>query len=287
MRYFIIFCITAVLLSAAVSAISIEPSELIFEDVLQDGYAEKILTVSTDSYKPVQLTLSATEPIKEWISFDPSSDSVSAGSPIDIKVMLNMTDSQLKKYKGYVIVNSYSSNNEVTTAMSQVFEIRTSIDVSKNLIEQANVANVVLDDTEQGMPLTASVTVENQGNSMIEPFFSISVLDSGKKEVFSAGSKKKSLLPYSKGMINISLPSGLAFGEYNADIEVHAGDMLLSRQTRVFNIVEKGSVPKQEEKISDDQMIPLSTNWIILAVWGIIFVFIVSRITKSKLKKKR
>jgi hypothetical protein len=267
-----------ILLAATVSAVIIEPDKLVFENVLNYGYAEKIITIKS----PGSVSLSATEPINKWLSFEPVGES-------DFKVIVKPLDAPLGTYQGYIIVNTISPGNDLTTAVSTADHLKTTIIITDEQITQANVKDVVIKDIELNNPIKILVTIENQGNSYLLPYFEASILDTNKNLLYFIASQEKTLNPSSTDIHEALIPNNLAIGKYYADVKVYADDMLLRKHLLSFDVVKPGSLPAEKEEISikiHPAPVPLSVNWAVIVVWILILAFVIWKIARNRPKKK-
>jgi hypothetical protein len=284
----LIFLVLLILLTTTVSAVTIttQPDKLVFDNVLINGYSEQIIKVSSDRPEPVQVSLSATEPIDSWISFEPVSASVNKDSPAEFKVIIKPTSAQLGIYQGYIIANTLSEGNEFTTAVSTALDIETTIKFTDNEITQAEIENIVI-KAEQNSPIKVLVTVQNQGNIEITPFFQIDLLNSDKSQVLSSMfSQEKLILPYSTDVIELSVPDNFALGTYWAQITLFLeNEWVAGKQSIKFDVVKPGTLPKEELPVYKKEPIPLSMSPVIIIVWVLILIFIVWKISKVRYKK--
>jgi hypothetical protein len=288
MRFKILAFLVFILLTATVSAVMIEQKELNFENILQYGHAEKIVKISSDRTEPVQITLSATEPIKEWISFDPASAHVNLGAPAEFKVIVEPLDASLGVYQGYVIVHVLSSGNALTTTVATATDIKTTVGITDEEITQSNVEEVIVKDFEVGNPLKISILIENKGNMPVLPYFEMNILDINKENVLQTFvSEEKTLNPASLGLIEEEISNELSIGKYYADIAVKANGMILREHLLSFFVVEPGKIPVEESPHIQIQPapIPLSSGWIVIAAWAVLLILVVWVIKKEKKKR--
>ncbi|MBD3355145.1 hypothetical protein GF361_04120 [Candidatus Woesearchaeota archaeon] len=275
-----------ILLVSTVSAVTIEPSELEFENVLD--YAEKTITISSE--KSLHISLSATEPFKRWITFSPSSFNINHNSPVDVKVIVQPKNTtKTGAYQGFIVVNTISEGNEMTSSVSTAFDLRITIELTNEKITQANVKNLYVEDIEINNPVKTSIKVQNQGNIELKSFFTIEILDTSNNTIKSAQSEKTSILPLSTETLELEIPNNFDIGKYYANINVYAGEMLLRKHILSFKILEKGTLPAKKESviIVHPEKIPLSTGPLIILVWIIILLFVIYKISKFKHNKKK
>lgn len=283
----IIFLLMFILLSSAISAFNIttDPEELIFEDILDGGYAEKIIKIRSDSGQPAQITISASEPISSWISFEPASASATGDSPAEFKIIVKPSGSALGTYQGYLIISTFATGNEITGAVSSTKTVNMVIELTDQQIMQAGVKDVVIGDTEENSPIKALVRVQNQGNIALTPLFQLDILDVSRSQVLkSADSGKKTILPYSTDVIEVDLPNDLPLGSYWAQVTTTLGDRwIIGKRLIKFNVVEMGTLQEEEKPIVlEAELMPLSLSWTMLITWVAILLFVMWVIGKKK-----
>ncbi len=280
------FLVLLILLSSYAYAVNIitEPEELIFENVLNNGYAEKILKVKSDSPEPTEVVISTSDLIHPWIKSEPRSAYVTNSSFTEFKVMIRPTEAFLGVYEGFLIINAFPSGNQITSVVSSAKTLKTTVEVTDQEIMQAEIEDVSVPATEEKSPIRASVTVQNQGNIAISPLFKINVLDASKNQILkSDNSEKRTLLPYSTDIIELSMPNDLPLGTYWAKVTTYLDDSwVLSKRLIRFDVVEQGTLPIKKPVILETEVIPLSSSWSILLMWFAILVFIIWVIARKR-----
>ncbi len=279
------YILILIFLTSSVSAFNIEPSELKFENVLD--HAEKSIKISSE--KSLQISLSATEPFKDWITFSPNSFNINQNSPVEVRVIVQPPKNiSLGKYQGFIVVNTVSQGNELTSSVSTAADLKTTIEITEDKIIDADVKNVIINDIEINNPLKISIKVQNQGNIELKSFFTIEILDTSNNSIKKAQSEKTSILPLSTKILELEVPHNLETGKYYTNIKAYAGEMLLRNHLLSFNVLKPGAIPPKNESsiVVHPEKIPLSTGPLIILVWIIILLFVVYKISKFKHNKK-
>jgi len=292
MKTVILICLAFILLTATASAITITTSsnELKFENILDYGYAERTIKITSDSTEPLLISLSATEPIREWLSFEPESSYASLGNPAEFKIIVKPVNALLGIYQGYVIINARSGGNKLTASVATATDLKTAIMITDEEVSQVNVEEVIVKDIEAGNALKVSILLENKGNMPMLPFFEIDILDVNKSNVLQSFTSEGRTLPSSSlGLIENEISNNLPVGKYFARIKVHANGSILREQLSSFLVVEPGKMPVKEEPMIKVQPMPitLGANWIVLTGWALILVFVIWTIKKSRSGKKK
>ena len=287
LRYFILLILLAVTVSA--NEINITPSKLFFDNVLMNGYAEETIRIATDSAETVQITLYASEPIKPWISFEPSFAHFNKNNPVEIKVIVKPFNNSLGKYQGFILINSLSGKSKITSATITSLTIETTVKLTDKEITQAIIDDIIVKDVEKNNPIKVSVKIKNQGNIGISPYFNIDLLNLDKGKVLkSATSKEISILPFASDSIKLDLENNLNLGIYWARVSVLSEEgLFIGKQLIKFNVVKPGTLPLEEEIIVfKEEPIPLGMSGIFIVVGFVILLLIIRQIVKKNIWKE-
>lgn len=277
---FLIIVLFTTTVSAAI--ITTEPSELFFENVLSNGYAEKIITIESDG--KAECSFSATGIIKDWISFEPETILTTETEPGKVKVIVQPpANTSLGIYEGYIIVDTVSTGSKLTGAMTVSTSLKTRIKITDREIRQAIVKNLTISDTQQGSPIKVLAAVANEGNIKANIEVYAVILDNNQEEVTSR-SNLTYVLPSAISSIDTSIPNNLEIGEYTADVTILLDGLLLRKDLYPFKIIEKGAVPEEPVIFKEEPAVPLAANIAIILLWVFIFLFIVWKVAKPKKK---
>ena len=291
MNYFksLIYALIPIFLAVTVSAIVVTPDELLFENVLNNGYAEKTIKIKSDSQEPIEIRLSATEPLKEWLIFEPVPTSVSRNKPAEFKVILRPTNARLGTYQGYVIINAVSLGKEITGSIASATSLKTIVDITDQEITQAMIGYIIVGDVEKNKPFEFAVEIKNQGNIGINPFFQLDIMDLNKTKVLkSAKSSNKSMLPFASDVIQLDLENNLDLGVYWARISAFSEEgLFIGQQVIKFGIVEPGTPISEEKIIVFEEEVPLSFDGLLIIVSFVLMLFITRRIIKKDIGKEK
>lgn len=282
-----IFSVVFVLLATYASSVEIStnPSEIYFNDVLAAGYAEKTITIKSDSSKPLEVMISAPGSIKEWFMFEPEAASVSKGSPVEFKIITRPPpETHTGLYETYLIISTVSTGNELTTAVTTAKSLKTIIEVTDEEIIQAIVDDVFI-NAEKDKTIGISVKVQNKGNIGIIPFFKIEILNISEDNTLKHDySNKKVIPPFSTDIIKLDIENNLPLGEYKAEITTFLSDnWIVGKRSFKFNI---GESSQEEKVVLKEKPTSLSTDWTILFVWAGILVLTTWIISRNKRKER-
>lgn len=289
-RFKILLIVFLVSLSSIGFAITVttDSDEIVFEDVLAGGYAEETVEIRSDTAEPTEIVISAPEFIKDWFSFEPNTMPVSLGVPAKFKIMLHPPSNITKgNYESYLVINTISKGNEVTTSMATAMDIKTKIEITDKEIMQAVIDDFSIEKVKIGDPIEALITIENKGNIELPLSIHIDILDND--NIINPTNINSKLLPSAIEIIKASIPNDLSIGEYTAQIQVFSENMLIGKQILYFNVVEKViEEPKETIVIKQDELaIPLSTNVFIFLLWLVILIFVFVKVKNIKKKGKK
>lgn len=219
--------------------IDIDPNMLHFEEVLSGGYAEKIITITTDSNEALFVILSKEGATKDWISFSPNvSLKVSKSLPMVLKMMIKPPKNISKGiYSGSITLNIINKNApEISSGKEIFFPLDMLVDITDKEIKRIEVKNIFVSSTEQNYPVDFFIKVQNKGNINANPVIRIN--SKGISHV-----KKIELLPSEEKEAIIPLyPNNLEVGKHLANISVFLDDQLIKNETSSFNILKKDSL---------------------------------------------
>jgi hypothetical protein len=242
---FLIVCI----LSSSVIAVSIgvSPGRLTFRNVLKSGYAEREITVTTDSSNEMIAHFEKDGDIKDWIYFEPYDQyfSLSVLNPYKVKVVIEPPD-DAKNGSYHATIRFVTDRfGQITGTAGGVVKAAVQIDVYTDItgeeIFKCRAGGFNIKDSEIGFPIDFSATVINDGNVRIKPKITIDIWDQFQQNlVLSRSFSDVEVLPTVQKIIAKQISSAnIPIGQYWASISVGEceGSELLT-----FSIVEKGGI---------------------------------------------
>ncbi|MBI4438595.1 hypothetical protein HY640_01545 [Candidatus Woesearchaeota archaeon] len=247
------FLFAAALLASSADALSIgvSPGRVDFNDVLKGGYAEKTLTVSTNSESPLVASVELGGEVSEWLSLEPNQTRfvLSVSSPYRVKVIVRPPkDARNDSYSGSVTFNTEGLGNLTTriggiirTGVTSVLELRT----TGREIVACSAGNIQVSDTEHSLPLLVTAVVQNTGNVRLRPSLRVSVFDqSMKSRVLQRTAVGEEVLPTSERVVSANFPNQLGVGQYWAEVVLDECGVV---KTGTFDVGERGSVSDKGE----------------------------------------
>ncbi len=202
--------------------VGVSPAIVYFDNMLRDGYAERIITVSVSAAQQVPVSVSAGGEIASWLNFS-SQFIAQPGQPYKLKLIIRPpADVANGVYGGSMKVTTSDLGNvtsEVGSVVQAGVEFPISVTVTDRQIKECKAGGANAASAEKDEPVIFSYSVLNEGNVRIRPPVSVVVWD------------QEQLL--------VQLPTDeLEIGQYWADFSVTE---CLFSQLLTFDVVEKGS----------------------------------------------
>lgn len=244
---FLLICLFLLSTVQAVN-IGVNKGRINYVDVLQNGYAQENVLVTTDSPTEIAGTYEVEGEIAPWLTFEPSERNFtfSREHPYPLTVIVTPpADAQLGDYSGGLrFLTGELQRNEggkIGQTTRAAFLIRLGLGVTGTQRLDCAVGGLELKDTEQGQPIDFVATVSNKGNVRIKPAFDIKVYDQAETLVLQKFSfeSDKEILPTTSQKVFKQLEHGLIPGQYFARVEIP----LCGETKRVtFDVLERGGI---------------------------------------------
>lgn len=243
------WCLVLVLctqLSFAVG-IGVNKGVINFDEVLQNGYAQEVVTVSTDSDVPIGARYELVGELAPWIRIEPSQETFtfSRNAPYEMTIIIEPPpDAQLRSYEGGVRVLTTevgrTANGRIGTATRTAFFIRIGSSITGTQRLECLVGGVDIRATEVGLPFEFRGSVINRGNVRVTPEYTITVRDQLQEQVvdeFTLAAEE--ILPTVTQRTIRQVSHDLAPGQYWAFVETDAceGGRLIT-----FDVLERGGI---------------------------------------------
>src|SRR3989338_479706 len=164
-------------------SIGVSPGRVRFDNLLQEGYAERTITITTNTEDILSGHLTANGDIKDWLSFEPDSNtfSLSKGNPYKLKIIIQPpADMPNGNYSGsieFVTDTIGSVTGRAGGIVKAAVNLIINSEVSGEEIISCRAGGFNLKDIEIGFPLELSVTTANDGNVRLSPTIAIDVWD--------------------------------------------------------------------------------------------------------------
>jgi len=248
-RLFIIFLL-AIISVDLVLAVSIgaSPGRINFGGVLQGGYAEQVLKVSTDSEFPVPAVFTVEGDIETWVTFGEEDIILEGNVPNPVKIIVQPPqDTQVGNYTGKIKFQTGSLGNLTGRAGGFVqasVTININVEIIGTQIIKCKSGGFSIEDIEIGNPTTITASVINEGNVRIRPEMDIRITDIDRvANFYSETFIGQQILPTTTDFIGFTFNPSLPVGQYWVDLSIdqcRASDLLTISIVEVGGIIDNG-----------------------------------------------
>jgi hypothetical protein len=240
--------------SAYAISIGISPGRVSFNDLLQDGYAERAVKITTNSDEVLNGHFNVYGDIKDWLSFDPESAefSLSRGEPYLLKIIIQPPpDVRNGNYTGSVefitdTVGGVSgrAGGVIKAAVTLIIEA----EVSGTEIIECRAGGFSFKDAEIDFPIEFGLKVINDGNVRLKPTITIDVWDQQQEELLlSETVLGDEVFPTTEKSMFKRIANKLGVGQYWVNLRVEECN---AEDTLTFSVVEKGGIIDKGELVS-------------------------------------
>ncbi|HEY9701003.1 MAG TPA: hypothetical protein V6C58_01060, partial [Allocoleopsis sp.] len=224
------------IVASSVSAVSISVTKayMDYNNVLQGGYAEDTIYVSTDAPFDIPLTYELSGDIASWINISPdlnNPDSIvtisNAGYQSLRIVVSPPSDIPLGKYTGTLRLITGTLNSESGQFGSQLqaaFMIKINVEVVGTQFLQCSGSGVVLQDSEIGSPIEYYMTVSNTGNIRVRPWATVDIWNQDQTKLIATkevGFDLKEIFPTTSEALYSTITNDLRVGQYWAYVTIN------------------------------------------------------------------
>jgi hypothetical protein len=242
------FALLFMLFTYSVYAVSIgvSPGRVKFENLLQEGYAERIITISTNTEDILNGHFNVNGEIKDWLSFEPHTNtfSLSKGNPYKLKIIIQPpSDIRNGNYSGnieFVTDTVGSVAGRAGGIVKAAVTMTLNSEVSGIEIIECRAGGFNLKDIEVGFPLELGVTVANDGNVRLSPTITLDVWDQLQENLLLSQSVVgDEVLPTTEKSMFRRISNNLDVGQYWVNLNVEECN---AADFRTFSVVEKGGI---------------------------------------------
>ena len=245
---FFIFIIIFMIYASYVNAISIgiSPGRVKFENVLKDGYSERIVTVSTGSDDELIASFRPQGDIKDWLRFEPNATtfSVLKGKPYKLKMIVQPpSDIRIGNYSGsieFVTEGVGGVTGRAGAIVKTAVTLLVNLEITGKEIINCRAGAFSFNDAEVGFPFDLSYTVINDGNVRLGPVITLDIWDQLQEKLFlTTDMIGDEVLPTTEKKMFRTLQNTLQEGQYWVNMKV--GECKAS-SLLTFSVVEKGGI---------------------------------------------
>ena len=248
-------CFALIFLMSAsyVNAISIgiSPGRVKFENVLRNGYAERIITVSTASDDELIASFKPQGEIKEWLDFEPNTTTfrVTRENPYKLKIKVQPpSDVRVGNYSGsieFITEGIGDISGRAGSLIKTAVTLTINVEVTGKEIINCRAGAFSFNDAEEKFPFEFGYTIINDGNVRLKPLITLDVWDQlQEKLLLTKDFIGDEVLPTTEKRISGSLQNALGEGQYWVNMEVNE---CKSNGMLTFSVVEKGGIADRGE----------------------------------------
>ncbi len=226
--------------------IGISPAEIQFTNVLRGGYSQTIVVITSDSAKPVRISLKPRGEISEWLNFSEQSFKVTNDKPYLLEVSVNPpSDMPNGNYTGFLRVETESLGEGIeghaTGIVKTALDLYIVTEVTDVEFRKCSANNFKVSSVEKGDDIVFTLDIANQGNIRLKPRIKIDIWDQEQIQIVKQVEfSSKEILPTIKDKFTIRVKSDdMELGQYWA--EISAIDCY-SAQTLTFDVLEPGAL---------------------------------------------
>lgn len=226
--------------------IGISPGRVRYQEVLQGGYAERSVRITTNSEVPLNGHFKPTGEISEWLSFDPNTTTftISKDDPYILNIIVEPPeDVRTGNYTGHI---EFITDNigDLTGRAGGVIKtsviLIVNVEVTGHEVIECRGGAFNLNDIEEGFPLELSLNTINDGNVRFRPTISLDIWDQLQENLLlSEEYPGDEVIPTTEKKITRRISHDLSIGQYWATIRLEECN---AESTTTFSIVEKGDI---------------------------------------------
>ncbi len=230
-----------------------------YKNVLKNGYAQELVTLTTDIDSNLSITYKIEGEIADWVRIEPPEQPffINKNNPGVLAVIIEPpSDARNQEYKGSVRFLTgvlAGPQGQFGTAVRTAINIRMGVEVTGQEIVGCRAGGFQLEDAEETYPLEFYAVVTNEGNVRIKPEFELEFWNQDQTEIIETFrfTINESILPTVQKRIFYSLEHDLDIGQYWVKISTplcgNAGNGFLT-----MSIIERGGVSDKGELIRID-----------------------------------
>ncbi len=226
-----------------------------YQDVLQNGYAQEYVLVTTDSSTPITGTYQLEGELAPWIRLEPANETFvfSSERPYQVAVIVEPpADAQLRRYAGSLrfltgeLTRTGDSKIGQTTRAAFLIKINAGLTGTEML--RCQMGGVAIIDTEVGDPFDLVAGIHNTGNVRITPSFNVLVYDQEQTTLLLNTTLEPglSVLPTTTREYRLQVPNRLPIGQYWARV---TGLPCGNAAFLTFDVVERGGIADKGELV--------------------------------------
>ena len=227
-----------------------------YKNVLKNGYAQELVTLTTDTDFNLSVTYEIEGEIAEWVRIDPPNQPffISRNRSNTLAVIVEPPeDAKNQVYQGSIkfLTGALAGpEGQFGTTVRAAINIRLGVEIVGQEIVSCRAGGFQLEDVEEGYPLEFYAVVTNDGNVRIRPEFILEFWNQDQSELVETFrfTANESVLPTVQRRIFRSLEQDLDLGQYWVKVKTplcgEAGSGFLTA-----SVIERGGVSDKGELI--------------------------------------
>jgi len=250
-----LFLISSMLAEATV--IGANKGVISFRNVLKNGYAQELVTLTTDTDFNLSITYNIYGNISDWIRLEPPTQPffISKNNPYTVAVIVEPPiDAKNQQYSASVefLTGALAGpEGQFGTAVRAAINTRLGVEITGQEIVSCSAGGFQLNDMEEGYPLEFYAVVTNQGNVRLRPEFTLEFWNQDQSKIIGTFNftANEDILPTVQKKIFYSLNQNLPIGQYWVKIKTSpCGDGGGGFVT--VSVLEHGGISDQGELVA-------------------------------------
>jgi hypothetical protein len=268
--------------------IGVNKAFISYADVLQNGYAQDDVLVTTDSPTPITGTYEFTGDIAPWLRVTPPDQNFtfSNGQPYRLTIIVEPPkDAQLVNYTGGVRILTgevaRTGGGKIGTVLRGALLIKIGLGLTGTQLIACRAGGIEIKNTEIGQPFDFIASISNKGNVRIRPDFTILIYDQYQTKLVKniTLTATAEILPTATGEMLLQVSQDLPVGQYWARVDVPlCGDSAFL----TFDVLDRGGIADNGELLNID-VNPWAKTGDIIPIYAV-FKNTGSRVVSAKFK---
>ena len=231
---------------SAAGVVGVSPGNVIFENVLRNGYAERFITITIDSENPINILTEPRGEIESWLEI-PSNLTVSKDDPGRLLIAVSPpTDIPNGNYTGFLRISTEALNEggaegHAVSAVRAVLDVAITVEITDLEILQCRANNFEAFSAEKGDEARFDINIFNNGNIRLRPNVVIDIWDQDQIGIVKTVELKgEEILPTREERLSFNLETNdLDLDQYWAEVNVVE---CFSSETLTFDVLEPGAL---------------------------------------------
>ncbi len=236
----------ATIQKASAVALGVNKASLHYTNVLKGGYAQKYVTITTDSRENITLEHEFTGNITEWMRIEPQNKSqqiFSRDKPLRLTVIAEPSENLPNgTYEGELrlLTGEFArTEGQYGSTLKASFSVDINVEITGEQIQKCTAGGFDIKDTETGQPLELHASIQNTGNVNLQPQFQIDIWNKQQTQIVHTQNLtlNENLLPTTQDTFIDQFQHDLPIGQYWAQIREPQCE---NQKMITFNVLDIG-----------------------------------------------